>query len=1450
MKIEKIALLALLLTVLGVWAYNPPVDRQADVAAGIVQVPAEVSVSDGVVFRVQVSNERADAVSFRLRVYMNDDWRVEPQAAAGWQTLAAGAQFEQAFTGRALPRVLTALYPVHAEVELRFDDGGMALLHPIAIFSAVRPAAASESVSAQPAGGVISAQRLQTPVLVDGGLSDWSEQAQPVAFGYQHISVGTISPETLQSFNGTLMFLHDEENLYVAGVVKDDDISCDDKTSDDFMNSDYLRIYASAATGRADHEGLGERDRVVAINLFGGDGGEPLLKAPGYFQDAVPGGIKVATRRLPDGYSFEVQLPFAGIGEGIAAAKRLGFNLMLGDADHGRRRNEYTLGGTGSQYWLKPSSYVTLELGDVRSAASAEVELLALPLSKGVWKLGELPNRRCSYIMDGKTEVVLAHDFSGGDRQSGVSFQAVTATRGGAALPAISVHPPYRGGTGEAVVSYRLQLPAGEPAVFQAQTAIRDHDPKTEPASDGVEFVVAVATADDAAPARLFSRFSDSKVWEPVAVDLSAYAGKEIVLSLLAGPGPARNTTCDSAFWGVPTVVVGVQPQPLSEEAWREREEQAIALARQAAVGKRGAGAFTLRGEAGQYGAAIIPGDEGMVDGVIAFSDGAKDLCYRGFALRIHGEDIGIAAGSAPVRRVKARRGWLGDFIVDHQVDIRGDVVPFRLRARADGGVLKLEWSMPGQDRDQRGQPRFEKIAVGPGREAAWRVYAGFGNVIEDLQAPFTLSAGGFSLSTRHVGADYRSGLSMALASDYFPDRLRVVPADKLFTLEAHHDLTYFMAPSSGGAFSAAKEYGKVAGFKASPGLEELKGRQCLDQWGGDYLAAAEQIRMAARYGLDHSVFVKHVWQRWGYDYRLPEIYPPAGGLDAFKALADACHDTGILFSPHDNYIDFYPDAKGFSYDHIIFNADGTPQKAWYNKGRKAQSYRWLPHAFQPWMVENMQLMRDGFAPNSLFIDVFTAITPRDYYDREGRFYDQKRMAKEWAEAFDTCRRILKKGSPMLSECGHDGLIGSLDGAQSDHYHARRWGAQCLDTDRTPWHDIVTHGKMVLLAGGLGGRYGKGEPGHDYGSDDYLSNTVLGGRNPMSDGPFSRAAVLTYWLLHDVCDVLARQSFDRHEFGGTVRQQHTVFGGGASRVWANRGAEDWTLADGRVLPEYGFWVETPEASAGTFAIDGKRVRMAQSPNMLFVDTLPPAGALSGRTSIATRVEKVEKLSEQQYLLQVSWDFQYAFASTDINHFIHVCHPDSTHPESILFHGAVKASDLKLSEPGKYTSDIVVDIPGDVPAGELNIRYGLYSSKYGNRLSLSAADVTSGRVNGGVIKVERQGGAVRSEYISKLDEIAISTTDLPMIDFGMLSTNGSFRLQTPNPQTVVVIPMAGSLPFRAELDLAKLGYGGKTARSANLVMPWLEFARQPVMSQQGDRVTIELDAQAFAYEIHF
>ena len=490
---------------------------------------------------------------------------------------------------------------------------------------------------------------------------------------------------------------------------------------------------------------------------------------------------------------------------------------------------------------------------------------------------------------------------------------------------------------------------------------------------------------------------------------------------------------------------------------------------------------------------------------------------------------------------------------------------------------------MPDVKRDLRGEPRFTKLALGAGSEKPWRIYGGFGNVIEDPKADFVLNRGGFTLNTRHVGVDYQNGMSLAIASDFFPDRMVCKPSEKLFTLEAHNDVTFILTPSSLNAFMAAKEYGRIAGFKSSPGLEELLGRQCLDQWGGDYQSAASDAKMAAKYGLDHSIFVKHVWQRWGYDYRLPEIYPPMGGVEPFKLLSDTCQENGIIFAPHDNYIDFYPDAEGFSYNHIIFNADGTPQRAWYNKGREAQSYRWLPHAFKPWLVKNMELIRDNIGAHGLFIDVFSAIPPMDYYDRDGRFYDSKRTAKEWSDAFDTCREILwKNKGPMLSECGHDGLIGSLDGGQADHYSGNRWGGENGKWERVPWHDIVSHGKFVLLGGGLGSRYAEKDPAPSgYGSDNYNGTTVIGGRNPMSDGPFSIAAVKTYWMLHDVCDWLAHHKFNSFEFEvrdpkvgenmkirkdnkhlyTTIHRLHSVFGEGdeTAEIWCNRGADDWEL---------------------------------------------------------------------------------------------------------------------------------------------------------------------------------------------------------------------------------------------------------------------------------------------------
>ncbi len=169
-----------------------------------------------------------------------------------------------------------------------------------------------------------------------------------------------------------------------------------------------------------------------------------------------------------------------------------------------------------------------------------------------------------------------------------------------------------------------------------------------------------------------------------------------------------------------------------------------------------------------------------------------------------------------------------------------------------------------------------------------WRAYAGFGNVIYEPGA-INLPGGWFTLSKRHIGADYANGLSLVQACDIFPDQLTYSPETRRYALETQQDASFMFVPSTKGAFDAARAYRTICGFKKGPGVDALLGRVCLDQWGGDYLEAAKDLEEAAKYGVADAVFVKHDWQRWGYDYRLPEIYPPRGDAAAFGEMRAAC---------------------------------------------------------------------------------------------------------------------------------------------------------------------------------------------------------------------------------------------------------------------------------------------------------------------------------------------------------------------------------------------------------------------------------------------------------------------------------------------------------------------------------------------------------------------------------
>ena len=557
-------------------------------------------------------------------------------------------------------------------------------------------------------------------------------------------------------------------------------------------------------------------------------------------------------------------------------------------------------------------------------------------------------------------------------------------------------------------------------------------------------------------------------------------------------------------------------------------------------------------------------GGNGSSDVRLVFSEGNRDLVLEGFSGR-------IPALARPLV----------------------DVV---------GGALRVSWDIPPTN----------SVELGRFSEKLKRIYAGVGNVLTEPRR-FRIRTGGDKLSTRHVGVDFANGLSLVIATDSIPDRLECDGEKGRLTPVCFGPTAFYLLPTTRGAFVAARRFRDICGYGKSPAFDKVAGRMCLDQWGVPYDVAASNLLALAEAGVTNCVFVRHVWQRWGYDTRLPDVFPPAGDRAAFMRMREVCRTSGHLFALHDNFTDLYPDSESFDLDDVAHDLDGTPQTAWFNSRTKMQSFRFAPHRIQPFVRRNAGLIRDAFSPEAAFIDVFAAHPPFDYLDRSGSFHSRASTSASWAAAIGSYRQELRRpDAAVISEGCADHLVGVLDAGESDHLVATRWvDESCFaDSERIPWHDLVTHGRMVLFAGGIAHRYNvpkrQKQPidyskmtdygPHGYGSDDYLGNTLVGGRNPMSTATCCRETVSTYRLLRDVCQRLARAELEVVEFvEDDIHRLHSTFSDG-SEVWCNRRTNDVWAVSNVILPPYGFLATTGDGHVAASVIrDGVHVRYTRTP---------------------------------------------------------------------------------------------------------------------------------------------------------------------------------------------------------------------------------------------------------------
>ncbi len=950
---------------------------------------------------------------------------------------------------------------------------------------------------------------------------------------------------------------------------------------------------------------------------------------------------------------------------------------------------------------------------------------------------------------------------------------------------AVGLHPPWRPKAGTIQVEYRLKLPDVRPVRFAFFNAIRDHHPP-EPPSDGVTFRVWV---DDRV---VFERHTDSKKWVPGRVDLSAWAGREIRLKLESHPGPKKNTTCDQSYWGDPVVFVGDPPKVTSEE---DRRRLAEAAKRAVQTGQADGDVYLFPLD-GPCRAALAVGPNGLPDSALAFGSADKAVVLDGLRLYVEDNPVGQWPSAVRTEGVSVRRLSEGRVQVEHRLAIHDQPFSLVVTVWSDGPGLRVRVECP---------KRLTAAFPGPADQTAQRVYYGHGFCIQNPKA-FRAWAGGHNLSTSHVGFDFEKGVSLLMACDVPVDYLQVDPAQRLYTLRAHPDPTFTFVPGLQGAFDCAVRYRPLYDKKPSAGVARKAGRFCFDIWGGRYADNAALLRRCFDYGLTDSLLILHVWQRWGYDYRLPDIFPPnpqLGTLQDLRALSDLCAEHDVPFGLHDNYIDFYPDATGYSYDHICFTPDGRPIKAWYNIGRDAQSYRWRPDHIQPFVERNLKQIKPALRPTAYFIDVFTSINSFDFYDRHGRFHSKLETRRCWGQAFAWIRDYLGGNAPMVSEAGGDHLIGYVDGADCQFLQLtpkpRRYciGIRCDDWERVPWFDAVNHTRFSLHGVGYSVRYqgGRSRDLHGIESDDYLSAELLTGHALMIDrAGLVRGAVRKYWLAQDFIRSVANDEMERVEFvDGDIHRQVVHWRSGA-RVYVNRGPKDWTVA-GHRLPQYGYYAVNGEVESCIERRDGAVVEWSRNGKRWYVNGR--GFVRDAPLAIRPKVNRVEYLGGRRFKVLVDWQAEQP-APRDLQVFVHFFQPQVSRLKLVGFYGGGGWPTPPTSQwKGTVTTgeDWTLTLPDDLPPGRYDILVGLYSPQQrGRRYRLLGDEDSQRRYRIGQLVVEGRGGKVTNIRLERLgpspDERLLERL-LPNrkpVDFGVAQTTGAFRIEATGDHTLLVTPL--------------------------------------------------------------
>jgi len=147
----------------------------------------------------------------------------------------------------------------------------------------------------------------------------------------------------------------------------------------------------------------------------------------------------------------------------------------------------------------------------------------------------------------------------------------------------------------------------------------------------------------------------------------------------------------------------------------------------------------------------------------------------------------------------------------------------------------------------------------------------------------------------------------------------------------------------------------------------------------------AEQLQKLAQKGIKQAYVHLDGWGFRGYDNLHPDILPPcpeAGGWDGIKQLAQICKELNYIFALHDQYRDYYLDAKSYDEHRTVLQENGHRYygSTWYGgKQSILCSSLALGH-----VIKNYSLLQNhNVEVKGAYLDVFAVIPPDECYHPE-----------------------------------------------------------------------------------------------------------------------------------------------------------------------------------------------------------------------------------------------------------------------------------------------------------------------------------------------------------------------------------------------------------------------------------------------------------------------------------